>query len=95
MARLIPAEPEWADRDARGPAPRLPPGNTAPAGGRGGRTRLTNFADEPLDNRHLQAQLPAVQKDTSAFAVGVIPQPNVTLRDTLGQYPDSNYDPVS
>ena len=35
---------------------------------------------------------PDVTKDTSAFAVGVLPQPNLSLRDTLGQWPDADYD---
>src|SRR4051812_436500 len=35
---------------------------------------------------------PAVTKDTSAFAMGVLPQPTTTLRDALGQSPDTDYD---
>jgi hypothetical protein len=57
--------------------------------GWGSHTLQANFLSNLINDRFIT---PAVQKDTSAFAVGVIPQPNVTLRDTLGQYPDSNYD---
>src|SRR4051794_35358109 len=53
---------------------------------------LTQFISERFITPAVQAQLPTVAKDTQAFAVGVIPQPNLSLRDTLGQYPDANYD---
>ncbi len=32
-----------------------------------------------------------VEKNTQAFAVGVLQQPTFSLRDALGQYPDSDY----
>ena len=53
---------------------------------------LTQFITDRFIAPAVQAHLPAVQKDTSAFAVGVNPQPNLSLRDTLGQAPDTDYD---
>lgn len=56
---------------------------------------FTNFIDSrliaPAVDRRL-ASSPDVQKDTQAFAVGVLQQPTLTLRDALGQYPDADYD---
>ncbi len=49
----------------------------------------TRFIDPAVERRMASA---GVQKDTQAFAVGVLQQPILPLRDTLGQYPDADYD---
>src|SRR3954447_11386075 len=50
------------------------------------------FTDKFIAPAVEQRLAASVTKDTSAFAVGVLPQPSISLRDTLGQYPDSDYD---
>jgi len=49
----------------------------------------SRFIDPAVERRLASA---GVQKDTTAFAVGVLQQPILPLRDTLGQYPDADYD---
>lgn len=39
-----------------------------------------------------ERQPAVVTKDTDAFAMGILPQPSASLRDTLGQHPDADYD---
>jgi len=51
---------------------------------------ITSRFIDPAVERRLAAA--GVQKDTQAFAVGVLQQPILPLRDTLGQYPDADYD---
>jgi hypothetical protein len=34
----------------------------------------------------------SIQKDRQAFAIGAMPQPTLSLKDTLGQYPDADDD---
>src|SRR4051794_34538183 len=55
---------------------------------------LTNFINTRLIDPAIARRLAdsTVTKDTSAFAVGVMPQPTLSLKDTLGQYPDADYD---
>src|SRR4051794_8554017 len=53
---------------------------------------LSQFIQDRLITPAIQAQSAAVTKDTSAFAVGVQPQASISLRDSLGQYPDADYD---
>src|SRR4051812_17575793 len=53
---------------------------------------FSNFLINRFLTPAVQAQLPAVQKDTQAFAGGVLPQPSISLRDSLGQFPDADYD---
>ena len=55
---------------------------------------FTNFISsrfiDPAVARRLAAE--PVEKNTQAFAVGVLQQPTLSLRDALGQYPDADYD---
>ncbi len=55
---------------------------------------FTNFITsrfiDPAVERRLASE--PVEKNTKAFAVGVLQQPILPLRDTLGQYPDADYD---
>ncbi len=44
---------------------------------------------DPAVERRLASE--PVEKNTQAFAVGVLQQPTFSLRDALGQYPDSDY----
>jgi len=54
---------------------------------------LSQFIASRLIDPAVERRLAStVQKNTQAFAVGVLPQPNLTLRETLGQYPDADYD---
>ncbi len=54
---------------------------------------FTNFISsrfiDPAVERRLASE--PVEKNTQAFAVGVLQQPTFSLRDALGQYPDSDY----
>jgi HK97 family phage portal protein len=54
---------------------------------------FTNFITsrfiDPAVARRLASE--PVEKNTQAFAVGVLQQPTFSLRDALGQYPDSDY----
>ena len=40
----------------------------------------------------VNAQLPTVERATNAFAMGVIPQQSISIRDSLGQPTDTDYD---
>jgi HK97 family phage portal protein len=55
---------------------------------------FTNFINsrfvDPAVERRLASE--PVEKNTQAFAVGVLQQPTLSLRDALGQYPDADYD---
>ncbi len=55
---------------------------------------LSNFISsrfiDPAVERRLASE--PVEKNTQAFAVGVLQQPAFSLRDALGQYPDADYD---
>jgi hypothetical protein len=53
---------------------------------------ISRFLTDRFIPPAVQAQLPAVERATDAFAVGVAPQLSVSLRDTLGQAPDTDYD---
>lgn len=53
---------------------------------------LSNFVYDRFVAPALDARLSGdITKDTSAFAVGVLPQATFSLRDTLGQAPDADY----
>ncbi len=43
---------------------------------------------DPAVERRLASE--PVEKNTQAFAVGVLQQPTFSLRDALGQYPDAD-----
>jgi hypothetical protein len=45
---------------------------------------LTRFHTDRFVTPAIQAQLPHVQKDIPAFAVGLWPQPDLNLKNTLG-----------
>ena len=49
----------------------------------------SRFIDPAVERRLASAD---VEKNTQAFAVGVLQQPSLSLRDALGQYPDADYD---
>ncbi len=51
---------------------------------------ITSRFIDPAVERRLASE--PVEKNTQAFAVGVLQQPILPLRDTLGQYPDADYD---
>ena len=53
-------------------------------------TQLTDRLIAPAVERRLASS--GVEKATNAFAVGVLQQPSLSLKDVLGQYPDANYD---
>ncbi len=51
---------------------------------------ITSRFIDPAVARRLAST--GVEKNTQAFAVGVLQQPTLSLRDALGQYPDADYD---
>ena len=51
---------------------------------------ITSRFIDPAVERRLASE--PVEKNTQAFAVGVLQQPTLSLRDALGQYPDADYD---